>query len=162
MVKRIRLPLSDETLKDLRMGDNILLTGVMYVGRDAAHKRLVEALDQGKPLPFDIKGQTIYFMGPSPAKPGLGSHNGKEYPNDDSPGQGTELRPSEQASHKAGFDHTFVCRWRGCCCSHNFHSFVEFYFSVPTQLGTWCVAISKPYYAPRTTRDLRQNKRPEP
>ena len=42
----------------------------MYVGRDAAHKRMVEALDQGKPLPFDIREQTIYFMGPSPAKPG--------------------------------------------------------------------------------------------
>ena len=70
MVKKVPLPLTDETLKDLRAGDNILLTGVMYVGRDAAHKRLVEALDQGKTLPFDIKGQTIYFMGPSPAKPG--------------------------------------------------------------------------------------------
>jgi fumarate hydratase subunit beta len=42
----------------------------MYVGRDSAHKRIVEALDQGKPLPFDIRGQTIYYMGPSPAKPG--------------------------------------------------------------------------------------------
>jgi fumarate hydratase subunit beta len=70
MVKKVLLPLTDETLKDLRAGDNILLTGVMYVGRDAAHKRLVGALDQGKPLPFDIKGQTVYFMGPSPAKPG--------------------------------------------------------------------------------------------
>ena len=70
MVKKVPLPLTDETLKDLKAGDNILLTGVMYVGRDAAHKRLVEALDQGKPLPFDITGQTIYFMGPSPAKPG--------------------------------------------------------------------------------------------
>ena len=70
MVKKVPLPLTDETLKDLKAGDNILLTGVMYVGRDAAHKRLIEALDQGKPLPFDITGQTIYFMGPSPAKPG--------------------------------------------------------------------------------------------
>ena len=70
MVKKVMLPLIDETLKDLKAGDNILLTGVMYVGRDAAHKRLIETLDQGKPLPFDIKGQTIYFMGPSPAKPG--------------------------------------------------------------------------------------------
>jgi len=70
MVKKVPLPLTDETLKDLRAGDNILLTGVIYVGRDAAHKRMVEALDQGKPLPFDIRGQTVYFMGPSPAKPG--------------------------------------------------------------------------------------------
>jgi len=70
MAKKIALPLTDETLKDLKAGDNILLTGVIYVGRDAAHKRIVAALDQGKPLPFDIRGQTIYFMGPSPAKPG--------------------------------------------------------------------------------------------
>ena len=70
MVKKVTLPLTDETLKELRAGDNVLLTGVMYVGRDAAHKRLIEALDQGKPPPFDIKGQTIYYMGPAPAKPG--------------------------------------------------------------------------------------------
>lgn len=70
MVKRVRLPLTDQVLRQLRAGDDILLTGVMYVARDAAHKRMVEALDQGKPLPFDIKGQTIYYMGPSPAKPG--------------------------------------------------------------------------------------------
>ena len=70
MVKKVTLPLTDETLKELKAGDNVLLNGVIYVGRDAAHKRIVEALDQGKPLPFDIKGQTIYYMGPSPAKPG--------------------------------------------------------------------------------------------
>ncbi|MAF85008.1 MAG: fumarate hydratase [Dehalococcoidales bacterium] len=70
MAKKVVLPLTDETLKDLKAGDDVLLTGVMYVGRDAAHKRLVEALDHGKPLPFDIKGQTVYFMGPSPARPG--------------------------------------------------------------------------------------------
>ena len=68
--KRITLPLTDEVLSDLRVGDNLLLTGVMYVGRDAAHRRMVEALDQGKALPLAIKGQTIYFMGPSPARPG--------------------------------------------------------------------------------------------
>jgi fumarate hydratase subunit beta len=70
MTKKVKLPLTDETLEDLKAGDNILLTGVMYVGRDAAHKRMIEALDQGKPLPFDIKGQTVYYMGPSPARPG--------------------------------------------------------------------------------------------
>jgi fumarate hydratase subunit beta len=70
MTKKVKLPLTEETSKDLKAGDNILLTGVMYVARDAAHKRMIEALDQGKPLPFDIKGQTIYYMGPSPAKPG--------------------------------------------------------------------------------------------
>ncbi|MFH0768498.1 MAG: Fe-S-containing hydro-lyase [Chloroflexota bacterium] len=70
MIKKVRLPATDKTLEELKAGDNILLTGVMYVARDAAHKRMVEALDKGKPLPFDIKGQTIYFMGPTPAKPG--------------------------------------------------------------------------------------------
>jgi len=70
MAKKITLPLTDETLEELKAGDNVLLTGTIYVGRDAAHKRMVDALDQGKPLPFDIRGQTIYFMGPSPAKPG--------------------------------------------------------------------------------------------
>lgn len=70
MIKKVTLPLTDETVRELKAGDNILLNGVMFVGRDAAHKRMVEALEQGKPLPFDIKGQTIYFMGPSPAKPG--------------------------------------------------------------------------------------------
>jgi fumarate hydratase subunit beta len=70
MVKKVMLPLTDEALAGLKTGDNILLTGTMYVGRDAAHKRMIEALDQGKPLPFDVKEQTIYFMGPSPARPG--------------------------------------------------------------------------------------------
>lgn len=70
MVKKIMLPLTEETLAGLKTGDNILLTGTIYVGRDAAHKRMVEALEQGKPLPFDVKGQIIYFMGPSPARPG--------------------------------------------------------------------------------------------
>ena len=70
MAKKITLPLNDKVLKDLKVGDNLLLTGVIYVARDAAHKRMVEALDQGKPLPFDIKGATIYYMGPSPTRPG--------------------------------------------------------------------------------------------
>jgi fumarate hydratase subunit beta len=70
MAKKVMLPLTDETLKDLKAGDNVLLTGVMYVGRDAAHKRMIKALEQGEPLPFDVRGQTIYFMGPSPARPG--------------------------------------------------------------------------------------------
>jgi fumarate hydratase subunit beta len=70
MLKKVKLPLTDEIIQDLHAGDNILLTGVMYVARDAAHKRLVETMDKGQPLPFDIRGQTIYYMGPSPAKPG--------------------------------------------------------------------------------------------
>jgi len=66
----IKSPIDEETLKKLKAGDQVFITGVIYVGRDAAHKRLIEALDQGKPMPFDIKGQTIYYMGPAPAKPG--------------------------------------------------------------------------------------------
>ncbi len=67
--KKITLPLTDKVLEDLKVGDNLLLTGVLYAGRDVAHKRMIETLDQGKSLPFDIRGQTIYFMGPSPARP---------------------------------------------------------------------------------------------
>ncbi len=67
----IKAPLDDETIKKLKAGDQVFITGVIYVGRDSAHKRLVEALDQKKPLPFDLKGQTIYYMGPAPAKPGM-------------------------------------------------------------------------------------------
>ncbi len=64
------LPLTDETLKELKAGDQVFMTGVMYVARDAAHKRIVDTIDQGQPPPFEIKGQTIYYMGPAPAKPG--------------------------------------------------------------------------------------------
>jgi fumarate hydratase subunit beta len=70
MAKKIALPLTDGTLEELRAGDDVLLSGVMYVARDTAHKRITEALEQGKELPFDFRGQTVYYMGPSPAKPG--------------------------------------------------------------------------------------------
>lgn len=70
MRRKVTLPLTDETVKSLRTGDELLLTGIMYVAKDAAHKRMVEALEQGKPLPFDIRGQTIYYVAPSPARPG--------------------------------------------------------------------------------------------
>lgn len=70
MVRRVRLPLSDDLLEGLHTGDELLLTGVMYVGRDAAHKRMIEALEAKQPLPVDLRGQVIYFMGPSPARPG--------------------------------------------------------------------------------------------
>jgi fumarate hydratase subunit beta len=63
-------PLTDEVVTRLRAGDKVRITGTIYVGRDAAHKRLVAALDAGEPLPFDPKGQIIYYMGPAPAKPG--------------------------------------------------------------------------------------------
>ncbi len=63
-------PLTDEAIAQLHAGDKVTITGVIYVGRDAAHKRLVAALDAGQPLPFDPQGQIIYYMGPSPARPG--------------------------------------------------------------------------------------------
>lgn len=66
-------PLSDEAVEQLRIGDTVYLTGVIYTGRDAAHKRLVDALDAGQPLPFDPKGAVIYYVGPSPAIPAMPS-----------------------------------------------------------------------------------------
>jgi fumarate hydratase subunit beta len=66
----INSPLDEETIKKLQAGDQVFITGVIYSARDAAHKRMVEALDKGEKLPFDITNQTIYYMGPTPAKPG--------------------------------------------------------------------------------------------
>jgi fumarate hydratase subunit beta len=66
----ITTPLSDDVVEQLHAGDGVTITGTIYVGRDAAHKRMIEALDKGEPLPFDPQGQIIYYMGPSPAKPG--------------------------------------------------------------------------------------------
>src|SRR3989304_10444716 len=67
---RLKTPLSDEDVQKLKIGDRILINGVVYTGRDAAHKRLFDLLKGGKDLPFDIKGQIIYYVGPTPAKPG--------------------------------------------------------------------------------------------
>jgi fumarate hydratase subunit beta len=69
-IKNIALPLTEKTIASLKADDSLLLSGVLYVARDAAHKRMVEALERGGPLPFDIEGQAIYYMGPSPAPPG--------------------------------------------------------------------------------------------
>jgi len=66
----ISLPMTQETARTLRAGDSVLLTGVIYTARDAAHKRLCELAAQGKELPMDVKDATIYFVGPTPAKPG--------------------------------------------------------------------------------------------
>jgi fumarate hydratase subunit beta len=68
--RRIEAPLSEETVKDLRAGDAVSLSGTVYTARDAAHKRLVELIREEKPLPFDLTGSVIYYVGPSPAKPG--------------------------------------------------------------------------------------------
>jgi fumarate hydratase subunit beta len=70
MAKKVTLPLTEKTLADLKAGENLLLSGVIYVARDAAHKKMMDTLDRGELLPFDIKGQTLYYMGPSPAPPG--------------------------------------------------------------------------------------------
>ena len=72
---RLKTPLTDQDVEKLKIGDRVLLNGVIYTGRDAAHKRLHDLLQSGKDLPFDIRGQIIYYVGPTPAKPGqvLGS-----------------------------------------------------------------------------------------
>jgi len=66
----ITSPLDAETIEKLTVGTQVLISGTIYALRDAAHKRLIQALDKGERLPFDLKGQTIYYMGPSPARPG--------------------------------------------------------------------------------------------
>ncbi len=68
--KRITPPLDDEKVLELQAGDTLLLNGIIYSARDAAHKKLVELMEKGEPLPLDITGQIIYYVGPTPAKPG--------------------------------------------------------------------------------------------
>lgn len=70
MEYRLTTPLTAEDTDRLRAGDVVLLNGVIYTARDAAHKRLVEALDKGEALPFELEGAAIYYVGPSPAPPG--------------------------------------------------------------------------------------------
>jgi fumarate hydratase subunit beta len=67
----IETPLTDEVVEKLKIGDRVLINGVVYSARDAAHKRLVELIEKGQPLPFDIRDQIIYYVGPTPAKPGM-------------------------------------------------------------------------------------------
>jgi fumarate hydratase subunit beta len=69
-VKRITIPLSEETVAGLHTGDKVFINGVIYTARDTAHKRLIALLDQGKALPFDLTGQIIYYVGPTPAPSG--------------------------------------------------------------------------------------------
>ncbi len=70
MEKKIHAPLVSEEIKELRAGDYVYITGTVYTARDAAHKRMEEALNQGNPLPLDLKDNVIYYMGPSPARQG--------------------------------------------------------------------------------------------
>ncbi len=66
----LKTPLTSEDTKKLKAGDVVYLSGVLYTARDAAHKRLVELLEKGEELPFDLEGSVIYFVGPTPPKPG--------------------------------------------------------------------------------------------
>ena len=70
MTKKIQTPLTREAVRELRAGDSCLITGTIYTARDAAHKRLCELLDKGEHLPVDMENAIIYFVGPTPAKPG--------------------------------------------------------------------------------------------
>ncbi len=69
-VYKITPPLTEEVVSLLKAGDEVFITGIIYAARDAAHKKLVDLIKDGKELPFDIKGQIVYYVGPSPAKPG--------------------------------------------------------------------------------------------
>lgn len=70
MIKNITTPLTEDKIKDLKAGDMVTITGTIYTARDAAHKRLVELINKGAQLPLDLKGQIIYYAGPTPEKPG--------------------------------------------------------------------------------------------
>lgn len=70
MEKHITVPFDRDTAKQLHAGDYVFLSGTIYTARDAAHRRMDEALDRGEPLPFDLRGNVIYYMGPSPAREG--------------------------------------------------------------------------------------------
>ena len=70
MAIRVQTPLTREQARQLKSGDSVLLSGVIYTARDAAHKRLCELVEQGKELPLDVKDSVIYFVGPTPARPG--------------------------------------------------------------------------------------------
>ena len=69
-IKKLTTPLTEEAIKDLKAGDSVALSGVIYTARDKAHKLMVETLAAGKELPVDLQNQLIYYVGPAPAKPG--------------------------------------------------------------------------------------------
>jgi fumarate hydratase subunit beta len=69
-IKEITTPLSDADVESLKAGDRVRISGVMYTARDAAHGRLLPLIDKGEPLPIDVRGQIVYYTGPSPARPG--------------------------------------------------------------------------------------------
>lgn len=69
-IKKLQPPLTDSVVRSLKAGDEVLISGTIYTARDIAHKRLCEAIDTGKKLPFELEGSAIYFVGPTPARPG--------------------------------------------------------------------------------------------
>lgn len=69
-ILRVETPLTHEAVESLKTGDPVLINGVLYAARDAAHKRMVESIRKEEPLPFDLSGQIIYYVGPTPPKPG--------------------------------------------------------------------------------------------
>ncbi len=69
-IHEITTPLADHAVEQLRAGDQVRISGIVYAARDVAHGRLIEALDRGQSLPVDLKGQVIYYVGPAPARPG--------------------------------------------------------------------------------------------
>ena len=66
----ISTPVSDDVIETLKAGDSVTITGYLYTGRDSAHKKLIDLINAGKELPIDVKGQLIYYVGPTPARPG--------------------------------------------------------------------------------------------
>ena len=70
MERKIKTPINDHVRASLKAGEEILISGIIYTGRDAAHKLMIEAIDQEKDLPFNLKDQVIFYVGPTPAKPG--------------------------------------------------------------------------------------------
>ncbi len=79
MEYRIREPFTKEKLEPLRAGDTVFLTGTIYTARDAAHKRLIEMIENQEPLPFEVKDAVIYYVGPTPEKPGKPHRSGRPY-----------------------------------------------------------------------------------
>ncbi|MEX1377798.1 MAG: Fe-S-containing hydro-lyase [Eubacteriales bacterium] len=71
MIHKLNMPITDEQISAIGIKDSVLLSGRIYTGRDAAHKRMIEMLNRGEKLPFDINGQVIYYTGPCPAKDGM-------------------------------------------------------------------------------------------
>src|SRR3972149_9239444 len=69
---RVRTPLTDDDVSQLKIGDHVRLSGVIYTARDAAHGRMAQTLDAGEKLPIDLKGQLLYYVGPTPPRPGRG------------------------------------------------------------------------------------------